>query len=73
MEDGRAVVANNTALIELFIKDLCTHSSPEEGMHFSHKYFDLLVEIKDFNLTHLLPPTAVVLPGICTLHHTNRI
>ena len=53
MEDGRAVVANNTALIELFIKDLCTHSSPEEGMHFSHKYFDLLVEIKDFNYKHI--------------------
>ena len=53
VEDNKPLVANNTALIELFIKDLCTHSSPEEGMHFSHKYFDLLVEIKEFNYRHI--------------------
>ena len=53
VEDNKPLVANNTALIEPFIKDLCTHSSPEEGMHFSHTYYDLLVEIKEFNYRHI--------------------
>jgi dGTPase len=46
-------VVNNTALIELFIKDLCSHSSPEEGMHFSAPYFELLVKVKEFNYKHI--------------------
>jgi len=46
-------VVNNTALIELFIKDLCKHSSPEEGMHFSPRYYELLVKVKEFNYKHI--------------------
>ncbi|MDD2289588.1 MAG: HD domain-containing protein [Bacteroidales bacterium] len=46
-------VVNNTALIDLFIKDLCNHSSPEEGLHFSCQYYNLLVEVKDFNYRHI--------------------
>ena len=46
-------VVNNTALIELFIKDICRNSSPEEGMHFSPRYFNLLVDVKEFNYRHI--------------------
>ncbi|MBV6456545.1 MAG: Deoxyguanosinetriphosphate triphosphohydrolase-like protein [Bacteroidales bacterium] len=46
-------VVNNTALIDLFIKDLCNNSSPEEGMHFSCQYYNLLTEVKDFNYRHI--------------------
>jgi hypothetical protein len=42
-------VINNTALIELFINDLCRNSSPAEGLHLSHEYHSLLVKGKEFN------------------------
>jgi len=46
-------IVNNTALIELFIKDLCRNSSPGEGMHFSPRYYELLVKVKEFNYKHI--------------------
>jgi dGTPase len=46
-------IVNNTALIELFIKDLCRNSSPEEGMHFSPRYYELLLKVKEFNYKHI--------------------
>ena len=45
-------IVNNTALIELFIKDLCRNSSPEEGMHFSPRYDELVLKVKEFNYKH---------------------
>lgn len=50
--DSREVV-NNTTLIQLFITDLCKHSSPENGLHLSHKYHDVLVKVKSFNYRHI--------------------
>ena len=54
-------VVNNTALIELFIKDICRNSSPEEGMHFSPRYFNLLVDEKSSTTPYLLPPPSALL------------
>jgi dGTPase len=46
-------VINNTALIELFINDLCRNSSPAEGLHHSHEYHSLLVKVKEFNYRYI--------------------
>ena len=43
----------NSALIQLFINDLCKNSSPAEGLHLSHEYFQLLVRVKEFNYKHI--------------------
>lgn len=46
-------VVNNSALIQLFINDLCKNSSPAEGLHLSHEYYRLLVRVKEFNYKHI--------------------
>lgn len=53
VQGAKAEVANNTTLIQLFITDLCRNSSPEEGMHLSHEYHDLLVRVKEFNYKNI--------------------
>ena len=44
---------NNTNVINSLIYDLCMNSSPEKGLCFSDKTFNLLKEIKDFNYKHI--------------------
>ena len=44
---GKAV--NTTVLINDLIVDLCTQSSPENGLRFSDEYFRFIIELKKFN------------------------
>ncbi len=51
---------NNTVLINHFISDLCSNSSPEKGLHFSHPTFELMNTIKKFNYQNIyLPKDAI--------------
>lgn len=50
---GHYEIINNTVLINDLIFDLCTNSSPEKGLCFSEKMFDLVNEIKRFNYKNI--------------------
>ena len=44
---------NNTVLINNFVYDLCVNSSPEKGMAFSEKAFEMINQIKKFNYNYI--------------------
>lgn len=44
---------NNTIIINYLVSDLCENSSPEKGLCFSDKAFDLMNKIKKFNYTYI--------------------
>lgn len=44
---------NNSNIINYLVTDLCENSSPEKGLHFSDKAFDLINKIKDFNYKNI--------------------
>ena len=44
---------NNSTIINYLVCDLCENSSPEHGLCFSKKAFDLMNKIKDFNYKHI--------------------
>ncbi|MBN2557546.1 MAG: HD domain-containing protein [Clostridia bacterium] len=44
---------NNTSMIYHLVTDLCSQSSPEEGMHYSKDHLKFLREIKDFNYKYI--------------------
>lgn len=44
---------NNTIIMNNLIKDLCENSSPENGLCFSRKMFDLMNELKKFNYEYI--------------------
>ena len=44
---------NNTVIINDLIYDLCENSSPEKGLCFSDKMFDVLNKIKEFNYKNI--------------------
>lgn len=44
---------NNTIIMNNLIKDLCGNSSPENGLCFSQKMFDLMNELKKFNYEYI--------------------
>ena len=44
---------NNTIIINNLIKDLCENSSPEKGLCFSDKMFELMNELKKFNYEYI--------------------
>lgn len=50
---GYYEIINNTVLINDLIFDLCTNSSPEKGLCFSGKMFELVNEIKRFNYKNI--------------------
>lgn len=43
----------NTFLMHNFVVDLCEHSSPAEGIHFSDRFLSLIVAVKKFNLEYI--------------------
>ena len=53
LNHGSTKVINNTVLINEFIYDLCTHSTPEKGLCFSDDMFYLVKEIKKFNYQNI--------------------
>jgi len=53
LNHGSTKVINNTVLINEFIYDLCTHSTPEKGLCFSDDMFYLVKEIKKFNYKNI--------------------
>ncbi|MBR6033542.1 MAG: HD domain-containing protein [Clostridia bacterium] len=44
---------NNTVLINNFVYDLCVNSTPEKGMCFSEKAFEMINQIKKFNYNYI--------------------
>ena len=44
---------NNSYIINSLVIDLCENSTPEKGLCFSNKSFDLLNKIKDFNYKNI--------------------
>ena len=44
---------NNSTIINYLVCDLCENSSPQEGLCFSKKAFDLMNKIKEFNYKHI--------------------
>lgn len=50
---GSSGVINNTVLINDLAYDLCTNSSPDEGLCFSDNMFNLVNEIKRFNYKNI--------------------
>ena len=44
---------NNSTIINYLVCDLCENSSPEKGLCFSEKAFNLMNKIKDFNYKHI--------------------
>ena len=44
---------NNTVLMNDFIVNLCSMSSPEDGIRFSNQYLDLINNVKDFNYRNI--------------------
>ena len=44
---------NNSNIINYLVTDLCKNSSPEKGLCFSDKAFDLINKIKDFNYKNI--------------------
>ena len=44
---------NNSTIINYLVCDLCENSSPEKGLCFSKKAFDLMNKIKEFNYKHI--------------------
>lgn len=44
---------NNTIIINYLVSDLCENSSPENGLCFSDKAFDLMNKIKQFNYKNI--------------------
>lgn len=44
---------NNTIIINYLISDLCENSTPENGLCFSNKAFDLMNKIKQFNYQNI--------------------
>ena len=44
---------NNSTIINSLVCDLCENSSPEKGLCFSKKAFNLMNKIKDFNYKHI--------------------
>lgn len=44
---------NNSNIINYLVTDLCENSSPEKGLCFSDKAFDLINKIKDFNYKNI--------------------
>ncbi len=44
---------NNTIIINYLVSDLCMNSSPESGLCFSNKAFDLMNKIKQFNYRNI--------------------
>ena len=44
---------NNSTIINYLVYDLCTHSSPENGLCFSNNAFTLMNKIKEFNYKHI--------------------
>lgn len=51
VHDQRAV--NTTVIMHNMIIDICQHSSPENGIRLSEEFNEQLVEIKNFNYTHI--------------------
>ena len=44
---------NNSTIINYLVCDLCKNSSPQKGLCFSKKAFDLMNKIKEFNYKHI--------------------
>ena len=44
---------NNSNIIHYLISDLCENSSPEKGLCFSEKAYDLINKIKDYNYKNI--------------------
>lgn len=44
---------NNSTIINYLVCDLCENSSPEKGLCFSQKAFELMNKIKEFNYKHI--------------------
>ena len=44
---------NNSTIINYLVCDLCENSSPEKGLYFSQKAFELMNKIKEFNYKHI--------------------
>ena len=44
---------NNSTIINYLVCDLCENSSPEKGLSFSSKAFNLMNKIKEFNYKHI--------------------
>ncbi len=44
---------NTSALIHELIIDLCKNSNPENGLTFSHQYFEIIKAVKDFNYKNI--------------------
>ena len=44
---------NNSTIINYLVCDLCENSSPEKGLCFSSKAFNLMNKIKEFNYNHI--------------------
>jgi dGTPase len=47
------ITINTTNLVHGFVLDLCKNSSPQNGLTFSDKYFNLMVAIKEYNYKHI--------------------
>lgn len=65
---------NNTILIYDFVTDLCSSSSPKEGLRFSEKHLELINRVKEFNykniyyhkrLTNYYKYAELVINSIC--------
>lgn len=51
--DKNESIINNTVIINNLISDLCENSSPENGLCFSDKIFNMVNEIKKFNYKNI--------------------
>ena len=51
--DKNENIINNTVIINNLISDLCENSSPEKGLCFSNKTFNMVNEIKKFNYKNI--------------------
>lgn len=51
---------NNTVLINHFVNDLCSNSSPEKGLRFSNPTFKLMHIVKNFNYENIYHPKDAI-------------
>ena len=51
--DTSDIKINNTVIINYLISDLCENSSPEKGLCFSEKGFEIMNKIKKFNIKNI--------------------
>lgn len=54
---------NNTVIVNNLVFDLCNNSSPDKGLCFSDKSFELINKLKKFNYKYIYYSDRVLLPN----------